>query len=65
VGIRQFAHIVKIWGQELLVKDWYRLEFVSSGEMTISEFGKANQLKSPLLIRKVEREGKRKGGKVA
>jgi hypothetical protein len=40
---------VRIWGEKLLVKDWYRQQFVFSEEMTISEFGKANQLKSPLL----------------
>jgi hypothetical protein len=44
-----FLASVKIWGEELLVKDWYRQEFVYSDEMTISEFGKANHLKSPIL----------------
>jgi len=44
-----FLAFVKIWGENLLVKDWYRLGFIFSGEMTISEFGKANQLNSPLL----------------
>jgi hypothetical protein len=44
-----FFTYAKIWGVNLLVKDWYRQEFVFSGGMTISEFGKANQLKSPLL----------------
>ncbi len=44
-----FFAFVKIWGEELLLKDWYRQELVSSEEMTISEFGKVNQLKSPLL----------------
>jgi len=39
---------VKIWGERLILKDWYRQEFVSSGEMTISEFGKSNQLKNPI-----------------
>ena len=40
---------IKIWGEKLLIKDVYRQGLVSSGEMTISEFGKVNQLKSPLL----------------
>jgi len=43
-----FFTFVKIWGERLIVKDWYRQEFVSSGEMTISEFGKSNQLKNPI-----------------
>ena len=46
-----FFTSVKIWGEKLLLKDWYRQEFVYSDEMTISEFGKANQLKNPLLKR--------------
>lgn len=40
---------VKIWGEKLLIKDVYRQELVFSEKMTISEFGKVNQLKSPLL----------------
>jgi protein tyrosine phosphatase (PTP) superfamily phosphohydrolase (DUF442 family) len=39
----------KTQGEELLIKDGYRQGLVFSGEMTISEFGKVNQLKSPLL----------------
>jgi hypothetical protein len=49
LGILFFFSFVKIWGEKLLVKDLYRQELVFSGEMTISEFGKVNQLKSPLL----------------
>ena len=44
-----FLALVKIWGENLLVKDWYRPGFIFSEEMTISEFGKANQLKSSLV----------------
>ncbi len=44
-----FLASVKIWGENLLLKDWYRQGLMFSEEMTISEFGKANQLKSPLL----------------
>jgi hypothetical protein len=40
---------IKIWGEKLLVKDVYRQELAFSEGMTISEFGKANQLKRPLL----------------
>src|SRR5208337_1628237 len=49
LGILFFFSFVKIWGEKLLVKDLHRQELVFSGEMTISEFGKVNQLKSPLL----------------
>jgi len=42
---------VKIWGERLLLKDWYRQELVSSGEMTIAEFGRVNQLQKPVLER--------------
>ena len=51
LAILFFFTFVKIWGEKLLVKDRYRQELVFSGEMTISEFGKVNQLKSPLLKR--------------
>jgi hypothetical protein len=44
-----FFTFVKIWGEKLLVKDVRRPGLIFSGEMTISEFGKVNQLKSPLL----------------
>jgi len=44
-----FLAFVKICGENLLAKDWYRQRFIFSGEMTISEFGKANQVNSPLL----------------
>ncbi len=39
----------KIWGENLLVKDWYRQGFILSEEMSISEFGEANQLEYSLL----------------
>ena len=42
---------VKIWGEKLLLKDWYRQELVSSGEMTIAEFGRVNQLQKPVIER--------------
>jgi len=48
-AILLFFTFVKIEGEKLLVKDLYRQELVFSGDMTISEFGKVNQLKSPLL----------------
>jgi hypothetical protein len=44
-----FFTYAKIWGVNLLVNDWYRQGLVFSEEMTVSEFGKANQLKGPLL----------------
>ena len=40
---------VRIWREKLLVKDVYRQGLVFSEGMTISEFGRVNQLKSPLL----------------
>lgn len=46
-----FFTFVKLWGERLLVKDWYRQGLVFSGEMTISEFGEVNQLESPILKR--------------
>jgi len=49
LAILLFFTFVKIWGEKLLVKDGYRQALVFSGEMTISEFGRVNQLKSPLL----------------
>jgi len=44
-----FFIFLKIQGEKLLIKDSYRQRLVFSGEMTISEFGKVNQLKSPIL----------------
>jgi hypothetical protein len=48
-AILLFFTFLKIEGGKLLVKDLYRQKLVFSGEMTISEFGKVNQLKSPVL----------------
>ncbi len=47
--IFSFFLTVKIWGKELLVKDSYRQDVVFSEKMTVREFGKINELKSPLL----------------
>jgi hypothetical protein len=49
VAIFLFFIFVKIWGEKLLLKDWYRQGLIFSGEMTIPEFGNANQLKSFML----------------
>jgi hypothetical protein len=44
-----FFTFAKLEGEKLLIKDDYRQRLVFSGEMTIYDFGKVNQLKSPLL----------------
>jgi len=49
LAIFLFFIFVKIQGEKLLIKDYHRQSLVFSGEMTISEFGKVNQLKIPLL----------------
>jgi len=49
IAVLLFFTFEKIEGEKLLVQDLYRQELVFSGEMTISEFGKVNQLKTLLL----------------
>jgi protein tyrosine phosphatase (PTP) superfamily phosphohydrolase (DUF442 family) len=48
-AVLAFFTFAKIQGEKLLIEDGYRQGLVFSEEMTISEFGKVNQLKSPLL----------------
>ncbi len=49
LAIFAFFAFTKIWGEELLVKDWYRQSFILSEEMSISQFGQANQVEDSLL----------------